>query len=68
MSIIRKELTIQGSLAAPRQVHREMLEFAARHNIRPIIEQFPMTVDGINEAMERLGSGKMRYRGVLIAQ
>lgn len=68
MAIIRKELTIQGSLVAARQVHREMLEFAARHQIRPIIEQFPMTVEGINEAMERLGSGKMRYRGVLIAQ
>lgn len=68
MAIIKKELSIQGSLVAPRQVHREMLEFAARHNIRPIIEQFPMTLEGINEGMAKLRSGKMRYRGVLIAQ
>jgi D-arabinose 1-dehydrogenase-like Zn-dependent alcohol dehydrogenase len=68
MPIIRKELTIQGSLVAARQVHRNMLEFAARHNIRPIIEQFPMTVEGITTAMDKLASGKMRYRGVLIAQ
>ena len=68
MPIIRKELSIQGSLVAPRQVHRDMLDFAARHGVRPIIEQFPMTADGISEAMEKLASGKMRYRGVLIAQ
>lgn len=67
MPIIGKELRIQGSMVAPRHVHRDMLEFAARHGIRPIIEKFPMTLDGINEAMEKLGSGKMRYRGVLVA-
>jgi D-arabinose 1-dehydrogenase-like Zn-dependent alcohol dehydrogenase len=41
------QLRMQGSLVAPRQVHREMLEFAARHGIKPIIEQFPMMVEGI---------------------
>jgi D-arabinose 1-dehydrogenase-like Zn-dependent alcohol dehydrogenase len=34
------QLRVQGNLVAPRQVHREMLEFAARHGIRPIIENF----------------------------
>lgn len=66
--IIRKELRIQGSRVAPRQVHREMIEFAAFHGIKPIIEKFPMTEEGITAAMDRLGSGKMRYRGVLVAQ
>jgi len=68
MPILRKELSIQGSLIAARQVHREMLRFAAVHGIKPIIEEFPMTVDGITEAMEKLENGHMRYRGVLVAQ
>ncbi len=62
------QLRVQGSLVAPRQVLREMLEFAAKHGIKPIIEEFPMTVEGITESMKRLEDGKMRYRGVLVAQ
>jgi len=45
-----------------------MLAFAAHHQIRPIIEQFPMTVEGIEESMKKLEDGKMRYRGVVVAQ
>jgi D-arabinose 1-dehydrogenase-like Zn-dependent alcohol dehydrogenase len=67
MLIIAGELKIQGSLVAVRQVHREMLAFAAKHQIRPIIEQFPMTVEGIEESMKKLEEGKMRYRGVVVA-
>jgi D-arabinose 1-dehydrogenase-like Zn-dependent alcohol dehydrogenase len=66
--IFRKELRIQGSRVAPRQVHREMIEFAAFLGIKPIIEKFPMTQEGITAAMDRLNSGKMRYRTVLAAQ
>jgi len=40
-----------------------MLEFAARHNITPQTEHFPMS--RINEAFERLEAGKARYRIVL---
>lgn len=68
MPIIMGELKIQGSMVAARQVQREMLEFAAHHHIQPIIEQFPMTVDGIEEAMKKLQDGMMRYRGVVVAQ
>jgi len=67
-AITFKELRVQGSLVAPRQVHRQMIEFADLHGIKPIVEEFPMTVEGITEAMDRLNAGKMRYRGVLIAQ
>lgn len=63
-----KELRIQGSVVAARQVHREMLEFAAHHQIRPIIETFPMTIEGIEECFKKLEDGKMRYRGVVVAQ
>ena len=41
----------------------QMLEFAARHAIEPVIETFPM--DQVNDAMEHLHSGKARYRIVL---
>lgn len=63
-----KELKIQGSIVAARGVHRDMLAFAAHHQIRPIIETFPMTVEGIEEGFQKLADGKMRYRGVMVAQ
>jgi uncharacterized zinc-type alcohol dehydrogenase-like protein len=42
-----------------------MLEFAARHNITPQTEHYPMRQ--INEAFARLEAGKARYRIVLDA-
>lgn len=41
----------------------KMLEFAAQHDIKPAIELFKF--DDINEAIERVKSGKARYRVVL---
>lgn len=41
----------------------KMLDFAARHGVEPITELFPF--EQINEAMEKLRSGKPRYRLVL---
>ncbi len=41
----------------------KMLDFAARHQVNPIIEEF--SFDQVNEAMERLHSGSPRYRIVL---
>ena len=40
-----------------------MLQFAARHGIEPITEVFPMSK--VNDAMEKLRSGKPRYRIIL---
>jgi len=42
-----------------------MLQFAARHKITPTTEHFPMS--RINDAFDRLHSGKARYRIVLDA-
>jgi D-arabinose 1-dehydrogenase-like Zn-dependent alcohol dehydrogenase len=66
LPLFMKTLRIQGSLPAARGSQREMLEFAARHRIRPIVMTFPLNLDGIEEAMEALRQGKMRYRGVLV--
>ena len=41
----------------------KMLDFAARHQVNPIVEEF--SFDQVNEAMERLRSGSPRYRIVL---
>ncbi len=43
----------------------EMLEFSAKHKIRPKIEKYPMPK--VNDALERLGRGEVRYRVVLEA-
>lgn len=67
MPVIQSGLNIQGSLVAAREIHREMLEFAAVHDIKPIIEKFPMNVEGVEKAFKRLEEGSMRYRGVLVA-
>jgi D-arabinose 1-dehydrogenase-like Zn-dependent alcohol dehydrogenase len=68
MPILAGELKVQGSLVAARQVHRDMLAFAAHHQIKPIIEIFPMTAEGIEESMQKLDEGKMRYRAVLVVE
>jgi hypothetical protein len=50
-------------MQAPRKgIH--MLEFSARHSIATVVESFPMSK--VNDAFERLRSGKARYRIVLV--
>jgi uncharacterized zinc-type alcohol dehydrogenase-like protein len=57
--------SISGSPIGPPVGIAMMLDFAARHNIAPQTEHFPMS--RINEAFERLEAGKARYRIVLDA-
>ena len=44
-------------------VMAQMLDFAARHKIAPMTENFPMS--RVNEALKHLEEGKARYRVVL---
>lgn len=67
MPVLLQGLRIQGSLVAARKVHHEMLQFASLHQIKPIIQRFPMTREGVEECFKTLEDGKMRYRGVLVA-
>ncbi|KAJ5529278.1 hypothetical protein N7527_002671 [Penicillium freii] len=67
MPLLVNGLRIQGGIVGSRQVHRDMLEFAAFHNIKPIKMTFPLTLDGVKESLKTLEEGKMRYRGVLVA-
>jgi len=66
MAILAKGLRIQGILPCSRGLHVKMLRFAALHGIRPVIEQFPMNLEGIEEAFAKLEAGKVRYRAVLV--
>ncbi|KAL6828108.1 GroES-like protein [Trichoderma camerunense] len=57
---------IVTNLVSSRRAHQEMLEFAARNNIHPVIENFPFSNEGIAAGIEKLTSGKIRYRVVLV--
>ena len=58
-----KQLSVGSSPVGAPVVIRQMLDFAARHQISPVNEHFPMSK--INDAFEHLRSGKARYRIVL---
>jgi D-arabinose 1-dehydrogenase-like Zn-dependent alcohol dehydrogenase len=45
-----------------------MFRFAALHGIKPMVEEFKMDEEGWGKALERLHSGKVRYRAVLSAE
>ncbi|KAK2855597.1 hypothetical protein FQN49_005035 [Arthroderma sp. PD_2] len=64
-TLIDSGLRVFGSLGAPRSVMLRMLDFAARHRVKPIVQKFPLTAEGINTAMRKLDEGNVRYRGVL---
>jgi D-arabinose 1-dehydrogenase-like Zn-dependent alcohol dehydrogenase len=63
-----KGIRIQGSVVSPRGPHKRMLDFAARNGIKPIVETFDMSVEGAEEALDKLGSGDVRYRAVLVGR
>ncbi|CAI7665898.1 unnamed protein product [Penicillium bialowiezense] len=63
-----KGVRIQGSLVASRHSLRSLVEFAAKKKITPTTMTFPLTASGVEDAMETLRNGKMRYRGVLVRQ
>ena len=55
------------NLVASRSTHDEMLAFAAQYDVKTLIEEFNMDEEGVAKAIEKLQSGKIRYRAVLKA-
>jgi uncharacterized zinc-type alcohol dehydrogenase-like protein len=55
--------SVSGSPVGSPATIKRMLEFAARHQIKPITEDFRFAQ--VNEAMQRLAKGDARYRIVL---
>lgn len=62
-SMIAGGKSVGGSDTGAPAMVAKMLEFCTRHNIKPMVEYFPMK--NINAAIEHLESGKARYRVVL---
>ena len=61
MGWAQKEMSV--SLMGSPTTSTHMLDFCARHGIEPVVEIFPLSQ--VNEALDRLREGKVRYRAVL---
>lgn len=61
--LIDRQLAVTGSSIGGRAVMREMLDFSARHAVRPWTETLPFAQ--VNTALERLRRNDVRYRFVL---
>ncbi|KAK1231790.1 hypothetical protein PQX77_005082 [Marasmius sp. AFHP31] len=56
---------VVGSKIASRYMQSKILDFAARNEVFPILELFPLNEEGANEAIKKLQEGNVRYRAVL---
>jgi uncharacterized zinc-type alcohol dehydrogenase-like protein len=63
--LIMTQRIVTGSPTGSPAMISKMLEFAARHEIEPTVEHYPMSK--LNDAIAHLVSGKARYRVVLDA-
>lgn len=58
---------VYSSLVASKSDHQDMLDFAARHGVKPVVELYhkdgPETVQTI---FNKLEEGTVRYRAVLV--
>lgn len=64
VSLVFDQKAIAGSVVGGRRFMKEMLEFSALHQIKPMIETMP--ISQINEAMDKVVANKARYRIVLV--
>ncbi|EIW83960.1 GroES-like protein [Coniophora puteana RWD-64-598 SS2] len=65
--ILVNAIRVQGCICPSRAIHMKFLRFAAFHKIKPVTQEFPLTKKGIEEAMDRLDKGDIKYRAVLVA-
>ena len=63
VELLGGQYTISGTPMGSPAVLSTMLDFCGRHNIAPVTEDFPMS--RVNDGLDRLRSGKARYRVVL---
>jgi uncharacterized zinc-type alcohol dehydrogenase-like protein len=62
-SLIFGQKSMSGSPVGSPATTARMIAFCARHNIAPIVEKYPLS--RVNDALDRLRSGRARYRVVL---
>ena len=63
ISLLRGQKSVSASPVGSPETIAKMLDFAAFHDIKPVVEEYP--VSRINDAVERLRSGAARYRVVI---
>lgn len=63
--LLDRQHCISGSPVGSPSTMRAMMQFAARHQIQPWVERFPMSK--VNTALTHLADGKARFRVVLDA-
>ncbi|MCY4044299.1 MAG: NAD(P)-dependent alcohol dehydrogenase [Cellvibrionales bacterium] len=61
--ILFKQLSVSSSPVGSPATIKRMLEFAHQHNIKPMVETYPFSE--VNQAMDKMASGDVRYRIVL---
>ncbi len=62
-SLLPAQRSVSASPVGSPATIAQMLDFAARHDILPQVEEFP--IEQVNEAIQHLRDGKARYRVVL---
>jgi uncharacterized zinc-type alcohol dehydrogenase-like protein len=63
VDLIFGQKSVSGSPTGGPAVLSAMLDFAARHNIAPQVEHFPLV--RVNDAIAHLEAGKARYRVIV---
>lgn len=63
-SVVPAERTVVGSYLGPYRDYDEMLDFAAKHGVKPQVELFPAA--DVNVAIAKLRRNEVRYRAVLV--
>ncbi|HEX7304106.1 NAD(P)-dependent alcohol dehydrogenase [Lentzea sp.] len=63
LSLLPAAKQVMGGIVGSAAHTRQMLDFAARHDIRPVVETFP--VADFDEALGRVRAGTARYRAVV---
>lgn len=64
MPFLMKGARLVSSIPS-KNTYSDMLQFAARNKIRPLLDCEPLSTQGIENLFDRLKSGRVRYRGVL---
>ncbi|KAI9481368.1 MAG: chaperonin 10-like protein [Benjaminiella poitrasii] len=68
MNFLVNQNVFKGSIIGGRYVIDLMLEFAQRHNIRTMTEEYSFNLEGLEQAIERCDKSLARYRAVLVAK
>ncbi len=63
ISLLRGQKSVSASPVGSPETITKMLDFAAFHRIKPVVEEYPIAQ--INDAVARLRSGAARYRVVI---